>query len=66
MRILTKCPKCREPIPLLISDADKRKRCTRCGRLFKVPDMDQLKEALDSLSQANTIVYVDENGNFYG
>jgi uncharacterized paraquat-inducible protein A len=51
---------------LTLEDADKRKRCLRCGRLFKVPQPEHLQKALAMLDQAHTKVYVDEKGNLYG
>ena len=66
MRLLTKCPDCGIAIALSIADADRRKRCLRCGKLFRVPDTDALGEALSLLRSAQCDVYVDEKGNVYG
>jgi uncharacterized paraquat-inducible protein A len=66
MRLLAKCPDCRTVLELSISDADKRKRCARCGRLFRVPDTDAMKGALTLLRSARCDVFVDEKGNVYG
>jgi uncharacterized paraquat-inducible protein A len=51
---------------LSVEDADKRKRCKNCGRLFKVPALEQLQKAIEQIRQAHTRVYVDEKGNVYG
>lgn len=66
MRLLTKCPDCTIPIELTIADADRRKRCPRCGRMFRVPDTDALHDALTLLGTVHKDVYVDEKGNVYG
>lgn len=66
MRLLTKCPDCTLPIELSIADADRRKRCPRCGRLFHVPDTETLADALTLLRSAQADVYVDQKGNLYG
>lgn len=66
MRLLAKCPQCRHEMELVLEDADKRKRCGRCGRLFKVPQPEHLQKALAMLDQAHARVYVDEKGNLYG
>ena len=66
MRLLAKCPVCKCVTELLMSDADKRIRCAVCRRLFKVPDTDTLRQALDRLAGASSDVFVDENGNLYG
>ena len=66
MQILVKCPKCGQRFYLNEQDVDKRKRCLRCRRLFKVPKLDQLDKALKVLDQANNDVFVDEQGKTYG
>ena len=66
MELLAKCPRCGEVIHLGLSDADKRKRCTKCGSLFKVPDINHLQEALKVIQKANTTIYVDQDGKSYG
>jgi len=66
MQLLAKCPRCSEVLNLLLSDADKRKRCTKCGTLFKVPDLEHLQEALKVIKKAHTTIYVDEDGKSYG
>jgi transposase-like protein len=66
MHLLAKCPKCSHEMVLVLNDADKRKRCRRCGRLFKVPQPEHLQKALDLLQKAKVKVYVDEKGNLYG
>ncbi len=66
MRLLARCPDCGFEMTLLLEDADKRKRCRRCGRLFKVPTVEQMRMAIDLLEQAHSKVYVDEKGNVYG
>ena len=66
MELLAKCPRCGEVIHLQLSDADKRKRCPKCGSLFKVPDIDNLQEALKVIEKAKTTIYVDEDGKSYG
>ena len=66
MRLLAKCPQCQYEMDLVPEDADKRKRCGRCGRMFKVPQPEYLQKAMELLRQAQSKVYVDEKGNLYG
>lgn len=66
MRLLARCPDCGVAMRLSLEDADKRKRCSSCGRLFKVPALEQLQKALEQIGQARSRVYVDEKGNVYG
>lgn len=66
MQLLAKCPKCSVVLELKLSDADKRKHCPQCGRLFSVPDLEHLKKALSILKEAGSTVYVDEKGRMYG
>lgn len=66
MKLLARCPVCTTILELSIEDADKRKRCPRCARLFKVPEPETLQNALSVLKSACKDVYVDEQGNVYG
>jgi len=66
MRLLVKCPSCRLINQFALTEADKRKRCRQCGCLFKIPDTDQLAEALKIAEQAGSTVYVDQDGRIYG
>ena len=47
-------------------DADKRKRCGKCKRLFKVPDLEEMPKAVDVIEKAKGPIYVDEDGKKYG
>lgn len=66
MRLLAKCPACGGQIHFSISDLDKRKFCSRCGRQFKIPDAEQMKTALAAARASGGSVYVDEQGRIYG
>jgi hypothetical protein len=45
---------------------DRRQRCRSCGRLFKVPDAQQIEKALQVARQAGKAVFIDEDGSVYG
>jgi transcriptional regulator NrdR family protein len=66
MRILAKCPGCNGRIELDIQSLDRRQQCESCGRLFKVPDAQQLHKALKVVKEAGQTVFVDEDGRVYG
>ena len=66
MQILAKCPRCGQILQFDSSAADKRKRCPKCMRLFKVPALDHLKKATKVIEDANTTIFVDEDGKKYG
>ena len=66
MQILAKCPKCSQTLQLSVDAADKRIRCDKCFRLFKVPDLGHMKKAMEVIEKANGSVYVDQEGNIYG
>lgn len=66
MQLLAKCPQCSVVLELELADADRRKRCGRCGRLFSVPDLEHLHRALAVLKDAGGTLYVDEKGRLYG
>lgn len=66
MQIIARCPKCCSVWPLDSSAADRRIRCRRCGRLFKVPRPDELAKAADMVERTKGTIYVDEAGRTYG
>ena len=66
MRIIAQCPKCSNKWVLDSSAADKRVRCRVCGRLFKVPKLEEVPKAVKVVKQAKGTVYVDEAGRTYG
>ena len=66
MQILAKCPKCAQTLPLTIAEADKRIKCPKCYRLFKVPDLEHMKKAMKVIKNANSNIFVDQDGNIYG
>lgn len=66
MQIIAKCPKCSANWVLSEGSADKRIRCRRCGRLFKVPRLNELPQATSLINQAKGTIYVDETGKTFG
>jgi DNA-directed RNA polymerase subunit RPC12/RpoP len=66
MEIIAKCPGCGSPWLLDSIAADRRIRCRKCGRLFKVPRMDDVPKATRVIKQAKSTIYVDESGKTYG
>ncbi len=48
------------------SAADRRIKCPKCRRLYKVPKLDELPDAAKILDNAKGAVYVDKNGKTYG
>jgi uncharacterized Zn finger protein len=66
MQIIAKCPKCGSTRLLDSEAADRRIRCRKCGRLFKVPSSDEMPRATKVIKQAKGTIYVDEAGKTYG
>ncbi|KPL25330.1 MAG: hypothetical protein AMJ75_01200 [Phycisphaerae bacterium SM1_79] len=66
MQILAKCPKCSTNWILDSSAADKRIRCRKCGKLFRVPKLEEVPKAAKVIRQAKGTIYVDEAGKTYG
>ena len=66
MQIIARCPQCSNVWQLDSSAADRRIRCRKCGRLFKVPKSDELSKAAKVIEQTKGTVYVDEAGRTYG
>lgn len=65
MQMLAQCPRCSQTLMLSLSAADRRLRCPTCGRMFKVPPLEQLSKAMEVIKNAKGTVFVDENGNTY-
>jgi len=66
MQIIAKCPRCGNHWRLDDNAADRRIRCKKCRRLFKVPKLEDLPKATETLRQAKGDIYVDETGKTYG
>jgi len=66
VQIIAKCPKCGSHWLLENGAADRRIKCCKCGRLFKVPRMDDVPKATRVIKQAKGELYVDESGKTYG
>ena len=66
MHILATCPSCVHVLQFGSSETDKRKRCPSCGCLFQVPPLDKMDKAMKIIQNANTMLFVDEDGKKYG
>lgn len=66
MKIIAQCPKCGNSWRLDSSAADRRVRCRKCHRLFKIPKLDEVPKAIKVIRRAKSSIYVDENGKTYG
>ena len=66
MQIIAQCPACGSAWLLDSSAADRRIRCRKCGRLFKVPKLDEVPKAVKVIKHAKSTIYVDEAGKTYG
>ena len=66
MQIIAKCPECSKAWLLDRSVADRRIRCAKCGRLFKVTKPEDVPKATEVIERARGTIYVDETGKTYG
>jgi predicted Zn finger-like uncharacterized protein len=66
MQIIAQCPRCSSPWLLDDAAADRRIRCRKCHKLFKVPKLDEVPKAVKIIKQAKGTIYVDETGKTYG
>ncbi|MHC4622270.1 MAG: hypothetical protein ACYS4W_00030 [Planctomycetota bacterium] len=66
MKIIARCSKCGNSWLLSGNAADRRIRCRKCARLFKVPRPEDLPKATQVIEQAKGTIYVDEAGKTYG
>ena len=66
MEIIAQCPACGSIWQMENTAADRRIKCRKCGRLFKVPKLEELPKATKMIKQAKGTIYVDEDGKTYG
>ena len=66
MHIIAKCPRCGYRWWLNAAAADRRMRCRKCFRLLKVPDLTEVPQATEIISQAQSELYVDDAGRTFG
>ena len=66
MQIIAECPGCKQPCRLVANAADRRTRCPKCGRMFKVPHLNELSKAVKIIKDAEGTIYVDQEGKTYG
>ena len=66
MQIIARCPGCGRTQLLEGNAADRRIKCRKCGRLFKVPKLKDLPKATNVIKRAKSTLYVDENGKSFG
>ena len=66
MQIIAQCPKCGNRWLLDAAAADRRIRCPKCRRLFKIPKLDEVPKAVKVIKQAKGSIYVDQTGKTYG
>lgn len=66
MQIIAQCATCGNTSVLDAGAADRRVRCRKCHKLFKVPKLDEVPKAIKVVEQAKGTVHVDEDGKTYG
>ena len=66
MQIIAQCPGCSGAWLLDSSAADRRIRCPKCGKLFKVPRLEEVSKAVKVIKRAKGAIYVDQDGRTYG
>lgn len=66
MQIIAQCPSCGNSCLLDANGADRRIKCQKCRRLFKVPKLNELAKAVKIVKLAKGNIYVDNDGKTYG
>ena len=66
MQIIARCPRCSNTWLLGQIAVDRRIKCRKCGKLFKVPKLEEVPKANKVIKQAKGTIYVDEAGKTYG
>jgi hypothetical protein len=66
MHLIVQCPRCGYRWWLDATAVDRRVRCRKCLLLVKVPNLDDVANAADVISQAQNQLYVDDTGKVFG
>ncbi|MEJ2647481.1 MAG: hypothetical protein P8016_03605 [Sedimentisphaerales bacterium] len=66
MRIIAQCPLCSSSWLLDDTNQDRRIRCRKCSRVFRVPALDEVPKAAALIRRARNDVYVDQSGKTFG
>ncbi|MCK4291779.1 MAG: hypothetical protein KAY65_01175 [Planctomycetes bacterium] len=66
MQIIAQCPRCGNSWRLDATAADRRIRCLKCRKLFKIPKLEEVPKAAETIKHAKGSIYVDEAGKTYG
>jgi predicted Zn finger-like uncharacterized protein len=66
MQIIAQCPRCGTTWLLDSSAADRRIRCPKCNKLFRIPSLEEVPKATKIIRGAKGTIYVDETGKTYG
>jgi len=66
MQIIAQCPVCGSHWLLNANSADKRVKCSKCRKLFRVPKLEEVPKAAKVIKLAKGTIYVDETGKTYG
>ncbi len=66
MQIIAQCPACGSTWLLDSSAADRRINCRKCGKIFKVPKLDEVPKAIKMITHATGTIYEDATGKTYG
>lgn len=66
MKIIAKCPQCQTTWELDSEAVDRRITCSQCHLLFKVPGLKEIPKAARVLHDAQSTVFIDEDGRTYG
>ena len=66
MEIIAQCPGCGNRWRLTAAAADRRIRCPKCRKLFKIPKLEEVPKAAETVKHAKGSIYVDEAGKTYG
>ena len=66
MEIIAQCPACNASWLLDEISQDKRIKCKKCGKIFRVPKVEELPNAKNIIRDAKSIIYVDEKGRLFG
>lgn len=66
MQIIAKCPICKISWLLDGDNVDRRVKCIKCGKRFRIPKLEEVPKAKNVIEEVKGTIYVDEKGEIFG
>ena len=66
MQIIAQCPICKISCLLDGDYADRRVKCIKCKKRFRIPKLEEVPNAKSVIEEVMGTIYVDQKGKIFG